>query len=481
MHTVLPLVLVLASSGCSFIDSFDYEFVDGGAGPADGGGAEDGASGGDGGTENDGGAPGDGGGARSCTDPCLADAVLDFDGTSQGAGALGWRYLSDFRAEDGLAYGELAPGDYMGVASWTDGTPPVALVPCVGSAGSGPCAGITDRILMLADAPGDGGDPVLSVTATDAGTWTVEVRHVESIGPVEMLVSRNGRADLVAGPLAVSASEETVSVPVDVLPGDRLFVTARPAAGAPGPVSAAVNVRVSRQLGAPPLEDCLFAARFAAEAPWEDECGGYALSNESVRGAEPTTETTAPAAWLGSARDFQHDALLRVLGARFDYSGDFTVQLWARVDRITHYDTTPYLDWSAADPATTGGITLQLNPGTPDDIVSAEYLFRHATGLSDPSLECGAGAGYCSGTIAAPLPPVGEWHFYRVVRDTAADVVRFCIDGRQVGTGVLPGDVDISNPRSPVLGTLDTISSDPTFDGAVDDVRIFRRALPCEE
>ena len=114
------LGVALLAQGCAFIDDFDYEFVadasveeDGGA--ADGGGGRDGgeADGGpDGGSLDggslDGGAT-DGGSGRTCTPPCLGDAVLDFSADTQSAGPLAWEYLSDDRDPTGFGYARLGP------------------------------------------------------------------------------------------------------------------------------------------------------------------------------------------------------------------------------------------------------------------------------------------------------------------------------------------------------------------------------------
>ncbi|HEY3236452.1 MAG TPA: LamG-like jellyroll fold domain-containing protein, partial [Polyangiaceae bacterium] len=82
-------------------------------------------------------------------------------------------------------------------------------------------------------------------------------------------------------------------------------------------------------------------------------------------------------------------------------------------------------------------------------------------------------------TIQTPLPGFGSWHFYRMVRDTGAGEVRFCIDGQLKGKAPLSGTIDISARISARMGMFNNFSARAQFNGAIDDIRIFRRLLPC--
>jgi hypothetical protein len=64
------------------------------------------------------------------------------------------------------------------------------------------------------------------------------------------------------------------------------------------------------------------------------------------------------------------------------------------------------------------------------------------------------------------------------VRDTEQDEVRFCVDGELVATGPLDGELDMTSGRNPVLGGFG-FGLDPHFSGAIDELRIMRKALPC--
>ena len=151
--------------------------------------------------------------------------------------------------------------------------------------------------------------------------------------------------------------------------------------------------------------------------------------------------------------------------------------MWVRLDTNGYFDTAIYADWWAADAATAGGVAFELGRDPDIDRITAQFLFPDPGNVpADPHIACSGG--YCTGTIDAPVPALGQWHFYRLVRDVASDQIRFCLDGVLAGTAPLAGEIDISNPRSPTFGSWDTLAR-PTFDGDIDDLRIFRRTLPC--
>jgi hypothetical protein len=379
---------------------------------------------------------------------------------------------------------ELVPGSFGSLAGWTDTTPPPAIVRCLDHAGASECAGIGDTLLMAADPRpmAGGGDPTLEATAPDDATLQVSVRSraadgAAGSGALELLVARNARSDLVALRRFVpGTTEESVLVPVEALAGDRLFVTVRPEAGSAGPVGA--DVRISRYVEGPALGDCLFAATFDVPDPLVERCHDYELLNEAETGKMPSDGTPSLVPWLGQARDMPLGSLIRVAGATLDYTGDFTVQMWVRIDSNGYFSTCIYSDWSAFDPATAGGVALSLDPNDGAEL-TAGFIFPDGGSVpSHPAITCSGGS--CTGSITAALPGLDEWHFYRIARSTNDAEVIFCIDGQEVGSAPLAGDADISAPRNPTLGTFDVISLDATFDGAIDDVRILRRALPCE-
>ena len=459
-------------AGCSFIDDFDFEVADGGV-VQDG--SFDGAVPSDGDVVPDGDTPIDMGGVtQPCVDPCLGDALAEFT-NAQGGGALEWRYLADTRAPDGLSYGELVSGTHYGAPAWTDTTPPPALVAC-GDSTEGACADAGGGLLFEANAPGDGSDPVLSFVAPADGTYAVVADLSPIAGTPLVRLSRIARHDDVIATLFDGPG--SLSPTIDLFAGERALVTVAPGADPGGAASIAGTLRVSRVVGVEPMADCQMALRFDPDDPLAVDCTSFSLSED---GTEESSPSSAPSDEYGQGRLMGVNAALRAAGLRFDYSGDFTVQMWIRVDALTYYSTAAYADWSAFNPVTAGGVSFGLDPrngaDTLDDVISAGYLFPlpAAGDPGQPSIECDADS--CSGAIEVPIPSFGDWHFYRLVRDSAADQMRFCVDGELAGTGYLDGETDISNPADPTIGTYGF--GQPTFQGAVDDIRVYRGMLPC--
>jgi len=454
-------------TSCSFIDDFDFEVADGAVPGSDG--APDG-----GGEPSDGGSVDgpalDGGDPATCTDPCLSDAVLDF-GDTQGSGPLEWRYLNDTRTVTGLTYGELAPSTHYMAPAWTDTTPPPAIVDC-GESIDGECATASGTLVFEANALSGGSDPVLSFTATTDGSYVVVVDVVAVTGgPASVTISRTSRLDSIAvgrltGPGAVTGV-------VDLLEGERGLITITPVADPGGAVSVAGNVRVSRFIGEA-LADCEMAATF-------DPADAFALGCSAGRltegpGTADSTPISGPSPAHREGRAWRYNARgLVASGLRPDYGGDFTVQLWMLVDNLSFDPPDVYSDTTVSSVEAAGGVRLRLDRDP--DVALATYVFG-LTGAPpvDPSVTCAAD-GICTGTIAGAIPALDEWHFYRIVRRADLDEVRFCIDGELVGTAPLDGDLDISPGVDPKISS--TGGSRDALEGAVDDVRIFSRALPC--
>ncbi|HJK95323.1 MAG TPA: LamG domain-containing protein [Polyangiaceae bacterium LLY-WYZ-15_(1-7)] len=479
------LGVALLAQGCAFIDDFDYEFVadasveeDGGA--ADGGGGRDGgeADGGpDGGSLDggslDGGAT-DGGSGRTCTPPCLGDAVLDFSADTQSAGPLAWEYLSDDRDPTGFGYARLGPDLVDSAPAWTDGTSAPAIIACEGRS-EGDCAEADGGLAFRSDAAGgEGRDPVLAFTAPRDGTYVFDATAFSLAGAPEVIVSRNGRQDSVLRALVDAAVPTRVTATLELFSGERALFTVRPSASEGVRLAAEARVLESEE---EPLAGCQLALRFEDPSPLAIGCASSAASLSELRGTE-TGRATGPDG--SAARDFPEGSALE-LGGRFDYAGDFTVQLWVRIPRLGERQVL-YTDWSAADPERIGGVRLWYDTRRPDGSsersVTAGVLFpRPETEPSGPGfVDCNATR--CQVEVAGDLPSLGEWHFLRLTRVSAEDEFRLCVDGELIGRGVLPGDVDISNPTDPLLGAANTFDT-PSFEGQLDDVRIFDRALPC--
>ena len=483
--------------GCSFIDDFDYEYRDGGLedavvvpdgepldadpppvdGPLDTGPLDIGTT--------------DSGMAwPPCTGSCLGDGVADFSPDRQAAGMLQWRYLADTLDPLGLVFPELGAIRLYDAPAWggsgAESTP--AIVAC-GESIVGNCGAAAGRLLF--EATQGQSAPVLAFIAPADGTFLVELELTVVSGESTVSVGRNGRFDSVAVAALSAGDSRTLAVPIDLFAAERgvLRVVADATSDS---ASVAVNIRVSTMPGVLPLAACQLATRFEETAPLAVECTPERLTTNNLNiraGSAPTAPISGPAPVMGGARDFPKGSALRLENVTTDYSGDFTVQLWAKVDSVPSFSTEIFHDWFGA-----GGTQIGLEPqdvtgalgGVDIDVVHAAYLFERPPPPFDESiLHCNRGEGACCDEdscfhhLVAPLGELSEWHFYRMVRIAALNEVRFCIDGEIAATGPLPGTMDISSGVDPKLGNLPISFDAPAFDGAVDDLRVISRALPC--
>jgi hypothetical protein len=463
------LLFALALGGCSFIDDFGKFSV---------GGATDGGSH-DAGPRLDGSPLDAGGGA--CSAPCVGDIVADYSNT-QPSGTLGWEYLADDRDPAGVAYAPMVAGSFDDIAGWIgpEGSPP-AIVSCVASA-SAACAGITDRVLAVPSDPSAGtADAVFSYTATRNETMQLSMTARMPDGAsgdelVQLFVSRNSRHDVVfASSFLPTTAPRDFGGAIDLLEGDRLFFEIRtaPDGASPGaPIGLAG--RVSRLLEGPGanLENCLFAATFDGAEPLQDPCGDAALSDAND-GLTPGMTSVIPsaAAWLGNARMFPGGGYIASSGSPVDYSGDFTIQFWMQYPEPGDFAMTAFSDRTVEAP---GGIII-----SPEEMEGGAGPMFVGTIYRDPTGVCDDGMGFCYAYFRANRPTDSQWHFYRVVRSTASNRMSLCIDGREVGGTSVPGDIDLTSTYPPHIGR-NVVFNPAEFIGALDDVRIFKTALPCE-
>src|SRR5262249_46325812 len=94
------------------------------------------------------------------------------------------------------------------------------------------------------------------------------------------------------------------------------------------------------------------------------------------------------------------------------------------------------------------------------------------------------------GTVATPntidwvdaitdWPGTGTWHFVRVVQ--TGGNFSLCLDGQPKASTPVP-DGQLTTGSPPYLGRnfFGVPAGESHFDGSLDDVRVFKGALPCE-
>jgi hypothetical protein len=426
---------------------------------------DDGDDGGDNATDDDG---GDDGGA-GCPAPCQGDPVADF--TLEQGGANGrWFYLVDRGDADGAGFDELAPGEVQGAGAWVSGDAGPAIVNCAGGATADICAGVGDS-LVLVPAPEGATAPVLAFVPPARGSYrlTGTFRLPDGFEQGQQrgfVVSRNARHDTQLAPSFLTSVEPSeLSVDVEALAGDRILVSLPAAeAGDGSPIAFDFSVTLLGAEGEIFPGKCSFAATFEGEEALADLCAGATLRNLNN---DMPDNITVPGPSLseeyGDARVFAEGQFMFSEGAPMDYRADFTIQFWANVATPQpSSDTVLYSDW---DSDVAGGTIFFLDEIEP--LINVCYFYDDGSGKAPQPAPCLGGA----------APRDDAWHFYRVSRSAEAGTISLCIDGAHQSTLTEQGAFDMTSDISPNLGR--NVYGSPYFAGSIDDLRIYKRALPC--
>ncbi len=461
----LPLFALIAivGAGCN------QSLFDSNPGDPDDGDQTDGEDGEDGG-DGDGGdvdAGGDGGSDAApiaeCPAPCAGDAFADFSDEQGGANGR-WSYLVDLDAPNGADYGELPFATWDGIDAWSAGDGGPAIASCRDQTDAA-CAGLSDFVLLV-PGPVGGQRPSLSFRAPETATYRLSgaVRAAEGAAqdvPVQLVVSRAGRHDALAVQSIRTSPEETaLAALVPAIVGDEIVVTIGSAEEAP-PVG--VRVFLTRVDGGDDAfpGSCQLAARFDADSALVEGCRAADIRN-FTDGKDPKALSVpgpGPSERLGDGRVLVESQFLIVGNSPMDYSGDFTVQFWARLgEGVPSFDTLVFADF---DSAVDGGLGFIL--GNDETSVDACFMRRDL----DNTFTC----------VSDERPTDGLWHFWRVVRSTADETFVFCIDGVERGRVPVDGASDMTSDIEPNLGR--NPFSGASFVGSLDEVRVFSEALPC--
>jgi hypothetical protein len=204
---------------------------------------------------------------------------------------------------------------------------------------------------------------------------------------------------------APSTTERSFSVLVDAIAGERYFLGVRPSDGMNTTVTGlGVRLRVSEVISFPTHRDCDAVFRFDDPDPLRGACGAGTLEKRAARdGSEPGSGRSLAEDWMGQAMTFTDGTSAVATATSGDYSGDFTVELWAQVQFSNYFDNAIFADWSG--PAT-GGVALYLQPrGDESAGMYAGYIFP-STGTNPPGADCDEVS--CSIELRAPHPPSGN-------------------------------------------------------------------------
>lgn len=410
------------------------------------------------GTGGDGGnGSGDGMVASSCPGGCIGDAAADV-----GGGRVGWRYVEDARNRTWVAMAE-AGGSYTGAVS------PNAIRTCAATPMAPSCVALPGALLVTTAGMTTAADPALEFTVPTAQVVTLTARvFVPSGQPAQLVrVYRNSREDVLFTAIAMGGSLFERDITLDALAGERLLLAIAPSGI--GAADVGVHLYINATGAAFPTT-CTLAVDFASAAgnTVGNACGGaatyYDYDLTSPDDDIPPKLAAGPYTELGTAADIPLTEYY--VGANvISRSGDSTTQLWVRHDAFDpsySYNAYPFSDM---DLDNGGGIAMSM--------------------FETNSLTRGLGIYTCQGSPCTEVgvdfsyPNDANWHFVRVVHSSGE--VHLCIDGKRVAGSLAVPAGKLQGTYEPRFGrNVKWLTAGAYFDGAVDDIRAFSTALPCE-
>jgi len=391
----------------------------------------------------------------ACTAPCVADAGAEFDGTAGGMRGH-WRYLDDDRSPQRTwAVMAVGDGEMIGVDS-------NRITSCATHPDAAACAVLPGALLVSSTGATSHGDPAIEFKAPTGQVLQLSLRAFLPAGDDQTIrLYRNSREDALFTGTASAGTTLADEVTVDALPGDRFLVAIAPAGN--GAADVGLQLFISAADQAFP-STCQLALRFddlpVGNSVTDVLCLQGAFTHTASTGTStPLMLAPAPFSQLGSSGIVPSTTYLHDFASSkfLDYSRDVTVQLWVNLASFVNAGrASVFSDLAAAG----AGIELAVLPGAPNMVATA-------TRTTASTLVQATG----------PYPPLGAWHFLRVVR-TAADL-RVCVDGALAANLDAP-PVMAAAQHLPDLGKdLQATANQASLDGNVDDVRVITGALPC--
>lgn len=399
----------------------------------------------------------------SCPAPCAGDAVAEFS-AAQGDP---WSYLVDDGDPSGLGYQEMVFGDFEGFSAWRDGE--VAIASCDESDAAA-CAELDGYLLVYPGSPG-GRRAVLSFRPPETAGYRLSGALRVATGqqldvPISVILGRAGRHDAISV-RTIRTSEEDVALDAvfAAVEGEAIMLTV----GAPDDEAPPVAMRVffTRIDEGPDAfpGSCELSVSFDGADPLADDCRGVEIRNLSDDDKFPDLSAPGQSASerLGQAHVFAEHQYMTLGVAPLDYSGDFTIQFWARVDALPKnaISAAYYADWNNA---VRGGVAIFSDQE--DDTLA----FCRMENGSPPT-----GVDDC---LLTTEPDDGQWHFFRAVRSREDASLTLCIDGQEALRRPVPAGADLTSDEPPRIGR-NVVYTPAYFAGAMDQVRVSSEALPC--
>jgi hypothetical protein len=434
-HAVLlGLQLLVAAAGCNQ-SLFDAHGAGGGSGS--GGGSGDAGSGG-----------ADSGGPDGCPSACLADAAAAFDGTIDGSDDH-WRYLGDQRDH---TWAPMLPSGNAMVGKADN-----RIARCADNASAAACVDLPGALLVTSSGMAAASDPAIEYTAAAARVVRLTLTaHVPGDGADHRIrLYRNSREDVLFTAPAAPSATVTHAITVDALPGDRFLVALEPTTARGGPVALRFFVSDPGQSFPATCQLAVgFADRDIVGATVDDLCRG-ALTSIFNTSPTPPLLITGPFPFHGMGVHVEPGYYL--VDSAPLAAPAATIQFWVQNDD----PTIKAVVFSDIDENNASGVAIQFNN------VSGPKLEATVIATTSP-------LAYTAQRIDFASPD--KWHFVRVVH--TAGTATFCVDGARVAS--LPLRTAAAPGIAPYLGRNGPWNPPNELIGAIDDLRVFSDALPCE-
>ncbi|HUS32701.1 MAG TPA: LamG domain-containing protein [Kofleriaceae bacterium] len=386
----------------------------------------------------------------SCGAMCLGDAGADLGKTG-----TKWRYLDDHRDRTWTPM-TAAGTSYVGANTMNK------FSPCAGSSAAA-CTMLPGALLVSTAGKSDAADPALEFSSSSNQVIKISLRvYIENGGDHMVRLYRNAREDSLYTFTATQGNMLETSITLDALAGERFLLALAPTNA--GAQDIGVQLFINGTTTVFPQE-CQMALQFNEAATGNmipNPCGGAALSrhynmDNSFNDVDPT-QTAGPFPEMGMAASLTFENYYRG-GDIMDRMGDTTTQFWVRQDMEGTENAVLVSDDDLDKP---GGLAVYKLMGGGNigaqTCVDANTLEHHY--------------------FDAPYPaPANGWHFVRVIQ--AGTAVRICVDGVRLGSYVLAAGAMQSDYPLFVGKNGPWLPAGAFFQGAIDDVRVLKGALPC--
>jgi hypothetical protein len=392
----------------------------------------------------------------TCNAPCIADAAVDFDGSAGGKNQM-WRYLDDHRNRTWTA---MAPGG----TTMTGADPANQITSCAGNGRAAACTMLPGALLVSSSGATSAADPAIELTAPAQQVLQLSIKVFMASGADQTIrLYRNGRPDALFTGVATAGKPLEQTITVDALAKDRFLVAMAPMAA--GASDVAIRF-IASSAGMLFPQTCLLAVEFAGATgnTVNDRCHGVSFTHFDadfnptpvVLGDDPFGQKSA-AADIALGTDFETEETIAQNTA-------LTVQLWARQRTMPTEDVWLISDMDLTDNAP-GGLAVGMSRfGMLDASTGTKVVPMMPIETAD---------------ALTPWPGTGDWHFVRVVQ--TGGNLNLCLDGKQKASVPVP-DGHLKTVEALFLGRnkFGIPAGESFFDGYLDDVRIFKGALPCE-